>query len=367
MKIRYLDLSRSNNKNLKKQILNLKKFLLNGNLMMGKIVEKLEKKVCKYIGTKYCIAVSSGTNALYLSLKSLGIKKNDEIIVPAISWYSTFTAAAFTGAKIVPADIDDDLILNFEKLEKLVNKKTKAIIVVHFNGYFKNIDTLRKFCKKKNIYLVEDAAQAFGTKNKNKYAGSTSDVAAFSVNPMKVFSGFGELGLVTTSQKSIYNKIKMYRYAGLKKKKEFECFTPELNHKADEIQAILILEKFKTLKKIIKKRIEIAKYYNSNITNKVTKPLYLSNFQHNYYNYTLNVGSQRNKLLKYLNKKKIETKVQHTKTVLDHKGLINFSIKKKIINADKLKKQIISIPIHENLKQKEIKYIVKSINNFFAK
>ena len=120
--------------------------------MMGKNVEKLESKVNKYIGTKYCVAVSSGTNALYLSLKSLGIKKNDEIIVPAISWYSTFTAAAFTGAKIVPADIDDDLILNFNKLENLINKKTKAIIIVHFNGYFKNIDSLKNFVKKKNLF-----------------------------------------------------------------------------------------------------------------------------------------------------------------------------------------------------------------------
>ena len=121
MKIRYLDLSKSNNKNLGEQILNLKKFLLNGNLMMGKNVEKLESKVNKYIGTKYCVAVSSGTNALYLSLKSLGIKKNDEIIVPAISWYSTLPLR-FTGAKIVPADIDDDLILNFNKLENLIKK-----------------------------------------------------------------------------------------------------------------------------------------------------------------------------------------------------------------------------------------------------
>ena len=231
MKIRYLDLSKSNNKNLVQQILNLKKFLLNGNLMMGKNVEKLESKVNKYIGTKYCVAVSSGTNALYLSLKSLGIKKNDEIIVPAISWYSTFTAAAFTGAKIVPADIDDDLILNFNKLENLINKKTKAIIIVHFNGYFKNIDSLKKFCKKKKIYLVEDAAQAFGTKNNYKFAGSVSDVAAFSANPMKVFSGFGELGFVTTSRKSIYNKIKMYRYAGLKKKKDLNVLPQNLTIK----------------------------------------------------------------------------------------------------------------------------------------
>jgi dTDP-4-amino-4,6-dideoxygalactose transaminase len=365
MKVRYLDLSKSNSKDLKKKMKLFKKFLLDGNLMMGNFVEKLETKVSKYIGVKYCVAVSSGTNALYLSIKSLGLKKGDEIIVPAISWYSTFTAIAFTGAKLVPADIDDDLILNFNKLEKLINKKTKAIVIVHFNGYFKNIDTLKKFCKKKKIYLVEDAAQAFGSKNNNRFAGSVGDIAAFSANPMKVFSGFGELGLITTSNKSFYDKIKMYRYAGLIRENDFDCFVPELNHKADEIQAMLIIDKLSNIKKIIKKRIEIANYYNSKITDKIKKPVFVNNFEHNYYNYTLNVGSKRDQFLKYLNTKNIETKIQHSKTVLDHKGLKNFSIKKKINNAKKLKKQIISIPVHENLKKNEIQYIVKSINSFF--
>ena len=148
MQVRFRYLERNNFLN-KKDLYNLKKFLLSGKYVDNKVQENFEEKVSKYINLKFCVSVSSGTNAIYLALKSAGIKKNDEVLVPCLSWVSTFTAVEMLGAKAIGVDINENFTLDINQLSSRITNKTKAIIFVHFSGLATNLNLLRKFCNKK--------------------------------------------------------------------------------------------------------------------------------------------------------------------------------------------------------------------------
>ena len=240
MQVRFRYLERNNFLN-KKDLYNLKKFLLSGKYVDNKVQENFEEKVSKYINLKFCVSVSSGTNAIYLALKSAGIKKNDEVLVPCLSWVSTFTAVEMLGAKAIGVDINENFTLDINQLSSRITNKTKAIIFVHFSGLATNLNLLRKFCNKKKIILLEDCAQSFGAKIEGKYTGTFGNLAAFSMNPMKIFSSFGEMGLVGINNKADYKKLKTLKYAGVKNKEV--CINPELNHKADNLNCFVFVVK----------------------------------------------------------------------------------------------------------------------------
>jgi dTDP-4-amino-4,6-dideoxygalactose transaminase len=363
MRVKFLNLALNNKIEKNKYIKLFEKFLSKGTFVLGKEVKNFEKNISRYINQKYTVGVSSGTNALYLALKSLDIKKNDEVIVPCLSWYSTFTAVAMTGAKPVGADIGEDYLIDIKDIKKKFNIKTKAIILVHFTGLIKNMEIIKEFCKKNRIFLVEDCAQAFGAIYKNKKAGSFGDVAAFSMNPMKVLSAFGDAGAVSTSNYKVYQKLKILRYAGVDMKKD-ECFYPDLNHKLDTLQALVLNNKLRKLNKIINRRIKNALYYDKNVSNKFIKPIFYKNYQNVYYTYSIRC-SKRDQLVEFLKKKGVETKIQQKKLLNHHSGFQKYNNHLFKV-GEKITHEILSIPIHEHLKYSEITYVTKQLN-FFAK
>ena len=361
MKIRFLNLSVQSKKELEVHTKIYKKFLKQGNFVLGPSVDKFESKISRIVKKKYTIGCSSGTNAIYLALKSIGIKKGDHVLVPSLSWVSTFTAVKMLGAEPIGVDIDDDFIIKFEDIKKRITKKTKAIIIVYFTGYFKRINGLKEFCKSKKIKIIEDCAQSFGAINNGEPNGKFGDLACYSMNPMKVFGGFGDSGAVCFNSSLIYKKIKSLRYAGTVNKEI--VVDADLNHKIDSLQAMILLEQLKLLKKKIKKRISNASFYEKRLTNKIRKPKFFSDSRHVYYTYSILVDNRAN-LIKYLNNNGIETKIQHPLIISDHPGLKN-KFNKNFSNARKIANKILSIPIHEKLKFNELNFIVKKINKFF--
>ncbi len=361
MKIRFLDLSVKSKDELKNQISSYKKFLKKGIFVLGPDVVNFENKISKLVQKKYTIGCSSGTNAIYLALKSIGIKKNDHVLVPGLSWVSTFTAVKSLGAIPIGVEIDDDFIISFEDIKRKITKKTKAIIIVYFTGYYKKINQLKSFCKKRSIKIIEDCAQSFGAKNNNEPNGKFGDLACFSMNPMKVFGGYGDAGAVCSDNLNTINKIKSLRYAGTINK-EF-VVDPDLNHKIDSLQATILLNQLKFLNSKIKKRISNAFFYEKNLTNKVIKPKFYSDGRHVYYTYSIMVRN-RKKLINKLSKKGIETKIQHPFIISDHPGLKN-NLHGSLKNTRFISKRILSIPVHEKLKRKQLQYIVDNINKFY--
>lgn len=363
MKVKFLDLSIKNQKEITTHLRIYKKFLNNGVYVLGKAVEKFEKTISRFIGKTYTVACSSGTNSIYLGLKALGIKKGDHVLVPCLSWASTFTAVKMIGAEPIGVDIGEDYLIDINQIKQRVTNKTKAIILVYFTGHYKNFKLIKPFLKKKNIKIIEDCAQSFGSVLKNKKNGNFGDVSCFSMNPMKVFSAFGDAGAVSTNDKKIFEKLSSLRYIGTINKET--VIYPDLNHKIDTLQAIVLLHKFRFLKKIIKKRIENAIIYEKFLENNFKKPYLSKKGDHIYYTYTI-LTKMRDQLKYFLEKNNIETKIQHPKIISQHPAFKNkFNQDKFFPIGKKIVKNILSLPIHERLTKKQIMFVSKKINHFY--
>jgi len=359
--IRYRDLT-YNKKNIKKFEKIFSNFLLSGQYLPGQKTLEFEKKISSYCGRKFCIGVSSGSNALYLALKGLNIGKGDEIICPAISWVATANAISMTGARPVFVDVNLDQNISPKDILQAINKNTKAIMMVHFKGIIADYYNIKKIANTNSLLLIEDAAQAFGASISGTYAGNLGDISSFSFNPMKVLQGFGESGAVLTNSIKTNLKIKKMRHLGVDVKNREISNYIELNSKIDEIQASLILENLKNLKKEIQIRKKIIQNYVNELKNFTIDCSYDLNNSSGY-DYQILV-KKRYRLKNYLNNKKIETKVKHPILMADQstfKKNKKFNLK----NARWICKHSLSLPLHRNLSQKDQNYIIDSIKYFY--
>ena len=367
MKIPFFDL-RVLEKNIKNDLnKSFNKVLNHGKFILGPEVSLLENEIAKKLNTKYAIAVSSGSSALYLCLKSLDFKKKDEIITTPLSWIISSNAILEAGAKPVFVDIDTNLNISPSTIEQAITKKTKAILVVHYAGLMCEMDKIKEIAKKYNLHIIEDAAQAFGANYRGIGVGQNSTLASLSFNSMKVLNSFGEAGAIVTNNKKLYEKIKILRYAGTysdpKKIITNQTKYSSLNHKIDTIQAALILVMLKNLSKRMKRRNDIALEYNKSLSKYVSVPNLNKHSTHALYSYVIKTN-KRDLLMKFLNDNGIETKIYH-KPLISNSNIFKKFKKNKLPNANKFIKQILSLPSNEKLTDKQIKYIITKIKLFF--
>ena len=362
LRVKELKLKRDLNKSFKK-------ILDHGLFFFGPELYEFERKMSKFLNMKYAIGVASGSSALYLALKSLGIKSGDEVITTPFSWIITSNAIVECGAKPVFVDIADDYNINADLIEKKINSRTKAIIPMHWGGHMCDMEKIKRIAKKYNLFVVEDAAQAFGAKFKNKKSGNYSDVAAFSMNPMKCLNGYGEGGLVATNNKKLYEKIKILRYAGTtsdpKKLITNNCIEISLNHKMDTINAAMLLVSFKFFNKKNDKLKEIRKFYDKNLNKKILRQKIRKYETPGMYAYPIRIDN-RNKIKQFLDKKKIETKIWNDPLISDSPAYKRFN-KNDTPNAKKVLMKTLNIPFHEKLTLKELHYVVDNINYLVKK
>ena len=227
----------------------------------GPEVKIFESKFSKKINRKYSIAVSNGTAALEIAIKALGIKKNDEVIIPNFTIISNALAVIKQNAK--PVLIDCDLKtwnINIDEIEKKISKRTKAIIVTHIYSFSNDMDKILKICKKYKIKLIEDAAEVLGLKYKNKMCGSFGDLSTFSFYANKQVT-CGEGGMISTNNFDLYQKCKSLRNLSFGKKQRFNHDDIAWNYRMTNIQAALGISQLKRLDKIVKKKIYIGNYY----------------------------------------------------------------------------------------------------------
>ena len=227
----------------------------------GPEVKIFESKFSKKINRKYSIAVSNGTAALEIAIKALGIKKNDEVIIPNFTIISNALAVIKQNAK--PVLIDCDLKtwnINIDEIEKKISKRTKAIIVTHIYSFSNDMDKILKICKKYKIKLIEDAAEVLGLKYKNKMCGSFGDLSTFSFYANKQVT-CGEGGMISTNNFDLYQKCKSLRNLSFGKKQRFNHDDIAWNYRMTNIQAALGISQLKRLNKIVKKKIYIGNYY----------------------------------------------------------------------------------------------------------
>ena len=350
-------------KHISKKLKNkLSQILLNGKYTNGPNVEKLEENCKKYFKSKYAIAVNSGTSALHLVLLSLNIKKDDEIIVPSITFIASAAAISYVGAKAILADINyNDWLIDTNKIEKLITKNTKAIMIVHLHGLMCDMDKIRKIAKKNKIKIIEDAAQAHGSKYKNNNPGYYSDAATLSFYPTKNLGAIGEGGLILTNNKMIYQKTKRMRAWSHKK---FNFYELSFNYRMSEFIAASLNIKIKYLDSDIKKRIKIANLYKKNLKIKT-----FSNFNskikiHSYHIFAIRINKDRRKfVLDYLNKKGIQTNIHYPYSLSELIFFKKNNIKNKTPNSNIINRELLSLPIYPELEKNEILYICKIFNS----
>jgi len=353
---------------LRSELLNsVEAVLKHGRILLGPEVTEFEEKVAKEAGVKYAVGLSSGSSALYLALKCLDIGPGDEVITTPLTWIITGNAIVECGATPVFVDINDDFNIDPDAIEKAITHKTKAIIPVHFTGLMCEMDRIFNIAKRHKIYLIEDAAQAYGAQYKSKKSGSFSSIGIFSMNSMKVLGGFGEAGAAVTDSLEHYEKLKILRYTGTKSDPNKiitnEAIYPSLNHKIDTIHAAMLLVMMKHLPERMKRRQDIANRYNKALSNLVICPNFIKGDTHALYTYVIQ-AEKRDELMKYLNDNGIETKIYHKPLVSDA-PIFKQYVKEDTPNARKVLSRFLSIPGHEKLSDTQIDYVIEKINFFY--
>ena len=355
----------------RKKILNsIDKTLKSGNLFFGKQLNDFEKNFLKLNKSKFGVAVGTGTDALIISLKVLGIgnNRNDEVITVSNTAIPTVSAIKSAGAKAVFIDIGNDYLIDVNKIEKRITKNTKAIIPVHLYGQACDMKKILFIAKKYNLKIIEDCAQAQGAKLNNKYVGTFGDLGCFSFYPTKILGAYGDGGFITTNSQKLFQKIRRARFYGIeqfdKKSKFYKKYYANehgLNSRLDEIHASILNIKLKDVKKNIKKRKKLAKIYEKELKNTSLKlPIVKKNCEHVFHLYSL-YHSKRDLIIKKLKEKKIEIKIYYPAPIHLMKAYKNFNNRKNfnLKMTEKVSKGIFSLPLYPNLKYKQAYKITK--------
>ncbi len=365
--IKFLDIYKQD-KDLHKKILSkIKKLFKKGDFILGKEVEIFENNFRKFCGSRYAISCANGTDALTLALKSLNLPKNSEVLIPAMTYCSTAFSVLNAGLKFKLVDTEYlKPTICLKDLKKKISIKTKVILPVHLYGSAADISGIKKLIGKKKIYLIDDCAQAHGAfddsyrGNLIKRIGSVSDISCFSLYPGKNLGAYGDAGIITTNSKSLYNIIKKIRNLGSEKKFIHDYIG--MNSRLDTIQAIILNEKLKNLNKLNLKRQKIAKRYDNEITNKkIIKIRYSKSCV--YHQYIILVKN-RKKLTNLLSNNDIQYGYHYPFSINQLKVFKRYFLKKKFVNAEKLAREGLSMPIDPNLTVKQVSEIIRILNNF---
>ena len=344
----------------------LKKFVKTGDFTLGKPLLEFEKKFSKLIGVKYAVGVNSGTDAIKLPLKALGIKQGDEVITAANTFVATVGAISELGAKPVFVDCDDTFCMNTEQIEKKITKKTKAIVPVHFTGYMTYMPKLIQISKKYKIPIIEDACQSILGEINNKKAGSWGMFGAFSLHPLKNINVWSDGGIITTNNFKFYKKLLLLRNHGLIDRDTVKI--NGFNSRLDTFQAVVGNWLLPQAKNIAKQRIKNAKFYDENLSKieGILIPPRPKNYKIVYHLYIV-FAQKRDKLLEYCRKKGIEAKVHYPKPMYLQESQKHLNHKRGDFPVtDYHTKKIITFPCDQHLSSRELKYVVDTVKKFYS-
>ena len=337
------------------------------NFVKGSEIKDFEQLFRKKIGTKYCISCNSGSDALFAILYALGIRRGDEVITTSHSWISTSEAITRLEAKPVFVDTREDFNIDEEKIEKKITKKTKALLIVHLYGVPCNMTKILKICRKNKIFLIEDCAQAHFSKYKQNYVGTFGVASAFSFFPTKNLGSFGDSGCVLTNSKFLEKKIRMLFSHGSLNKKNFNF--SGINSRMDTFQSKILDYKIRDIQKQIRIKEKIFKLYIKYLSDipEIILPKIPKYKKPFFYLFTILVSKNRDKLQYYLKKKGIESAIYY-EIPLPFQKVYKVSKKNKLDFSQTINnhRKMLSLPMHINLKEKDIKYCCTIIKKFFS-
>ncbi len=347
--------------------------LRSGKFILGEEVELFEKEIAEFCGVKHAIGVASGTDALFLALKALGIGKGDAVIVPAFTFFATAGAVVNVGAQPIFADIDPKTFnISVKDVERILNtyegpNKIRAIIPVHLYGQMADMDEILNLAKKHNLYVIEDAAQAIGAEYKGKKAGSLGDIGCFSFFPTKNLGAYGDGGMVTTNDDDLAERLRMLRVHGAKPK--YHHHIVGINSRLDAIQAAILRVKLSHLKDWNKARQEIAERYDNFLReiDDIVLPYRAPDRTHIFHQYTIRVlNGKRDYLRAHLDKYGINTEIYYPLPMHLQRCFCNLGYNVgDLQESERSGRDVLSFPIFPELTEDEQLFISITIKKYF--
>jgi dTDP-4-amino-4,6-dideoxygalactose transaminase len=338
-----------------------------GVFINGPSAKKAERLLTNYFKTKYFLTCASGHDSLLLALQSLGLKKDAEIIFP-VNAYPTAFPIFITGLKGIPADVDHNGQLNPVSVTKLITSKTKVIVMVHLYGLVGNLKKIVEICKKNKIFLIEDCAQAFGSRYHGKLVGTFGDIGCFSFYPTKNLSTLGDGGGILTKNKKHFDFLKKAIQYGEKYRYQSEFISG--HSRLLEIQATVLNIYLKKINKELSRRKYLSQYYIKQIT-KYGLDRHITVLKSDENSIPVNHlfvirTKSRDKLRDFLKKENIETFIHYPQTI-NRVPAFNFLSKSSYPEAEILSKEVVSLPFHPYMTKNQIDYVIKSILKFYTK
>ncbi|MFH1894721.1 MAG: UDP-4-amino-4,6-dideoxy-N-acetyl-beta-L-altrosamine transaminase [Patescibacteria group bacterium] len=368
-----------------KDIKEVVKILKSDWITQGKTVKAFEKAVARYCKTKYAVAVSSGTAALYAAYAVAGVLSGDEIITTPLTFAATAYTAMSFGGKPVFADIQEDTLnINPKEIEKKITKRTKILSPVDFAGHPCDYDQIQKIAKKHKLLIIEDAAHALGAEYNGKKIGSFADMTILSFHPVKTITT-GEGGMILTNNKKLYESLKTFRNHGIIKKPEkggwyYEIENPGFNLRLTDFQCALGISQLKKADKFIKRRREIVSRYNRALGNikEIKIPTEKSYVKSSWHIYVVRLQldrlkADRKKIFKALKKEGLGVQVHYVplNRQLFYKkgqsaphGVGDFPV------TEKYYSETITLPLFPKMSNKDVEYVIKIVKkaiNYYRK
>lgn len=339
------------------------------DFFLGPTIENFERSLCAFTRSNYAVGVSSGTDALILSLKALEIGHGDEVIVPAISFFSTAGAVSWVGATPVFVDINlRSHTIDVTLTEKAITKKTKAIIPVHLDGRMADMDSLMILGEKHNISIVVDGAHAIGSRHKNRAVGELGDIVCLSFSFTKPLGSYGNAGAILTNNKMLYEKIIPLRMYGATSKNDIHSnnIIPAGSQRIDSFQAAVLNSKFPYWNTWIKKQQKHYSLYLELLQNvpDIMLPENNPDFFHNGFRFTL-LTKHKDQLLKFLRSMDIQTPNYYGVPLPYLPAFKSLKYKQgDFPAAEKFARESVTLPTRYNLSSKDITAISLQIKDF---
>lgn len=352
----------------------IKEVINSGWLGMGETVFEFERALKEYIGVKYVIAVNTGTSALHIALDSFGINTNDEIVVPSLTFVATPHAVLMCGAKVIFCDVEEETLnMDIKDVRDKITRNTKAIIPVHYSGLPCNMDSILKLSRQKGLFVIEDAAHAFGSIYKGKKIGSFGDASCFSFDPIKVIT-CGEGGAVATNNDKVAKIIMRKRIMGIDKDtwnrtktaRPWVYKVTDLGYRyhMSNINAAIGLMQLKKINGFINYRRQMAARYDEGLKNIDAVTLIKKDYSRiSPFNYIIKIrDNRREALMGFLKQRGIQTGVHY---IPNHLQPFFKKFKTRLPVTEKIYRQILTLPFHCNMKNSDIDLIINSIKDFF--
>lgn len=342
----------------------LKKFVKTGDFTLGKPLYEFEDSFSSLIGTKYAIGVNSGTDAIKISLRALGVSAGDEVITAANTFVATVGAIAEIGAIPVFIDVDETFCMDVDLIEQAITPRTKAIVPVHFTGYMTKMDKVVEIARRHKLFIVEDACQSILAEWKGKRAGTWGDAAAFSLHPLKNLNVWSDGGVIVTNNSELDKKIRLLRNHGLISRDHVEILG--YNSRLDTFQAIVANWLMPQAIDISQKRILNARKLDNGLGKipQIKIPVRTNEMRIVYHLYIV-FAEKRDELLDYCLNKGIEAKVHYPIPIYKQKAMGDKYNSMKFPITDIQAESIISFPCDQHLTDSQIDEIITSVKEFY--